>query len=77
MVYWWIGFLVVTILSERLELSRLVRFSPWQQATYLAALATLVAGIVATIIAPDAGARLCGLAPVMPVGSVGGRGVGA
>jgi hypothetical protein len=60
-VPWWQGFLVVTIVSERLELSRLVRFSRWQQVNYLAALGTLLGGIATTVVAPDAGARLCGL----------------
>lgn len=60
-VPWWQGFLVVTIVAERLELSRLIRTSRWQRASYLAAIGALLAGVITTVVAPDAGARLFGL----------------
>ncbi|MFN8541443.1 MAG: hypothetical protein U0232_28705 [Thermomicrobiales bacterium] len=60
-VPWWQGFLVVTIVAERLELSRLIRTSRWQRASYLAAIGALLAGVATTVVAPDAGARLFGL----------------
>lgn len=57
---WWIGFLVLTIASERLELGRVQHLpSPVMRAFAAAALA-VCAGIVLSAAAPDVGIRLMG-----------------
>lgn len=45
-VLWWAGFLVLTIVGERLELSRLLRLSRTGERLYLLALAMFVGGLV-------------------------------
>jgi hypothetical protein len=59
-VLWWSGFLVITIVGERLELSRLIRLTPWRHATFLIALGLFVGGMIASIFSLDAGMRLSG-----------------
>ncbi len=59
-VYWWAGFLVLTIVGERLELSRLRRLSAAGEALFLAAGTLFLAGLVVTILVPAAGVRLAG-----------------
>lgn len=44
-VPWWLGFLIVTIAGERLELSRLVRLPSSAQKLFIASLIVLVAGL--------------------------------
>lgn len=58
---WWIGFLVLTIAGERLELSRLVRVGPWSRAGFLAAAGLLLSGLVTGLGVPGLGVRLTGL----------------
>lgn len=60
LVFWWAGFLVLTIVGERLELSRLLRLPAASQAAFLAAAGLFVAGIVLSVPAFDAGVRLAG-----------------
>lgn len=60
-VSWWQGFLVVTIVAERLELSRLLSISRRQLAGFLLAVGVLLGGLVVTVASLDAGSRLCGL----------------
>ncbi len=43
-VGWWLAFLVLTIASERLELSRLLAPPPLSQATFVAAVLSILAG---------------------------------
>lgn len=57
---WWAGFLVLTIVGERLELSRLLHLSTAQQVAFGAAVAVLVAGILASVAMFQAGSRLAG-----------------
>ncbi len=57
---WWAGFLVLTIVGERLELSRLLRLSRGKQVAFGVAVAVLVAGILVSPVAFQAGARLAG-----------------
>ncbi|MCB0202529.1 MAG: hypothetical protein KDI03_20860 [Anaerolineae bacterium] len=57
---WWAGFLVLTIVGERLELSRLLRLSRGKQVAFGAAVVVLLAGILASPVAFQAGARLTG-----------------
>jgi len=61
-VFWWAGFLVLTIAGERLELTRLVRLRPSARFVFGVAIAVLLAGLAMTSFAPDAGARMTGLA---------------
>lgn len=60
-VPWWIGFLVLTIAGERLELSRLVRLPPWMRAGFLLATGLIVAGLVLGLSPLDAGIRVSGI----------------
>ncbi len=59
-VAWWIGFLVLTIAGERLELSRLLRLSAWQSGALYAAIALHVAGLLVSLADFPAGVRLAG-----------------
>lgn len=59
-VYWWLAFLVLTILGERLELNRLLPPARRVRLSFVAALAVFVAGVLPTFAAPDLGARLAG-----------------
>jgi hypothetical protein len=60
-VYWWAGFLGLTIVGERLELSRLRRLSQWDQALFLGALTLFLAGILLTASVPAPGVQITGL----------------
>jgi hypothetical protein len=64
-VYWWIGFIVLTIAGERLELSRMLRLGVTSRGAFLGAILMLVIGIAVTSVAPDRGARLAGAAMVI------------
>jgi hypothetical protein len=61
-VFWWAGFLVLTIAGERLELTRLLRFDAKSDAALLIVIIALLVGLALTSIAPDAGVRLTGVA---------------
>lgn len=61
LVYWWMGFLVLTIVGERLELARVMRPSAVRQPAFYAAVALYAAGVVITYADGDGGARLAGL----------------
>lgn len=63
-VYWWIGFLVLTIAGERLELNRLLPPSAAVRSWFVLALMTLTMGIVWTSI-DGAGVRVVGAGLVM------------
>jgi hypothetical protein len=67
-VYWWVGFLVLTIAAERLELNRLLRPARGVRAWFALAVAILVTGIVLTSFAYDLGARLAGAGLVLLAG---------
>ncbi len=59
-VSWWLGFLVLTIAGERLELSRMLQLTRRSEWTFLAAVAVLLLGFAVGGIAVDAGARVSG-----------------
>lgn len=61
-VPWWAGFLIFTIVGERLELTRLRRPSRSSTLALLSALALLAAGLVASAFWPDLGFRVIGAA---------------
>jgi hypothetical protein len=60
-VPWWMGFLVLTIVGERLELSRLSRPSRARQAMFLLATAVFVAGMLISTVSWTGGLRVMGL----------------
>ena len=51
-VFWWAGFLVLTIAGERLELTRLVRPGASARAAFVAAVCVLLAGLVLAAVTP-------------------------
>jgi hypothetical protein len=59
-VPWWIGFLVLTIAGERLELSRLLRLSRWDSGKLFLGIALFVCGLAASLADFEDGIRLCG-----------------
>jgi hypothetical protein len=59
---WWAGFLVLTIVGERLELSRMLRLSAARRAAFLAGLVVFTAGMVLSAWAYAPGVRLASLA---------------
>jgi hypothetical protein len=58
---WWAGFLVLTIVGERLELSRILRLSTGKRAAFLAGLAIFMGGVLLSAWAYALGARLASL----------------
>lgn len=60
LVPWWVGFLVLTIAGERLELSRMLFHAPWTETLFLALVGLLGAGLVLSVSAPDVGFRVMG-----------------
>ena len=60
-VWWWAGFLILTIAGERLELGRLTRLGKKQQGVFTAVAILLILGLVALIFNYDVGVRLAGL----------------
>jgi len=61
-VFWWAGFLVLTIAGERLELTRLRRLGASSRAAFVLAVVVLLAGLGAIPFALDAGVRVAGAA---------------
>lgn len=57
LVPWWIGFLVLTIAGERLELSRMLVHAPWTKRLFLGIVGLLGAGVLLSVEAPDLGFR--------------------
>jgi hypothetical protein len=63
-VPWWGAFLVLTIVGERLDMSRLVRVPTAGSWAFRIAVALYLGGIALTLVAADAGARLSGIGMV-------------
>jgi hypothetical protein len=59
-VWWWAGFLVLTIVGERLDLSRLQRQTAASRVAFVAAAGVLLVGLGRASLAPDDGMRLVG-----------------
>jgi hypothetical protein len=57
-VYWWSGFLILTIAGERLELGRVLRLSRTVQIFFVAAIALFLIGLIVSLAAFDTGVRL-------------------
>ena len=60
-VWWWAGFLILTIAGERLELSRLTRLGQKQQGMFTAVTIILILGLISLIFSYDWGVRITGL----------------
>jgi hypothetical protein len=60
-VLWWMGFLVLTIAGERLELNRVLRLTQTVQRLFAVIVVLLALGLALSIARPDLGMRLSGL----------------
>lgn len=60
LVFLWMGFLVLTVAGERLELSRVLRPTKLQYALFAGAAGLFLVGAAAAVWLPEAGARLSG-----------------
>jgi hypothetical protein len=63
-VHWWVAFLVLTVVGERLELSRIVRLTETSRRLVLLAVAVFFAGVVLTTLDLGAGVRLAGIGEI-------------
>ena len=61
MFFWWAGFPVLTIVGERLELSRMTGPVPWSRELFLIGAGTYLAGLVVASLSFDVGMRLIGV----------------
>lgn len=59
-VFFWAGFLIFTIAGERLELSRLLRLTPFKQITFAAAALIILAGVAFSPAQPGWAIRVFG-----------------
>lgn len=64
-VHWWIAFLILTIVGERLELSRIRRISARASGMFTGAVGVYLVGVVLTLFALDGGVRLAGVGQMM------------
>ncbi len=64
-VPWWAGFLVLTIVGERLELSRMLRLSRTVYTAFLIATGIFLAGLGVSLLTPGIGIRLAGAGMVV------------
>lgn len=60
LVFLWMGFLVLTVAGERLELSRVLRPTKFHYDLFAGAAGLFLTGAVVAVIMPEAGARLSG-----------------
>ena len=60
LVFWWAGFLLLTIAGERQELARLQHLSPAGQASFLVTLVSVLTGLIVIGSSFDIGVRLVG-----------------
>ena len=60
-VGWWMGFLLLTVAGERLELSRILRLSAKVQNMFIAIAAIYVLGLVITLVNLSLGTRIAGV----------------
>lgn len=58
---WWMGFLILTIAGERLELSRLLRLPPLANLAFLGALVVYCTGLLVALATFGLGVRITGL----------------
>lgn len=67
-VHWWTAFLILTIVGERLELSRVRRLTPTSEALLTIAVGCFMAGVTVTLFNLDMGIRLLGGGAVLMAG---------
>jgi len=60
-VLWWAGFLILTIVGERLELGRMLQLSQGAKLAFNAAVSIFVVGLVVMMLNYDIGIRIVGL----------------
>ncbi|MFN3331214.1 MAG: hypothetical protein ACK47M_01720 [Caldilinea sp.] len=65
---WWIGFLVLTIAGERLELSRMLKLSVWSERIFVGAIALLLIGLIVGLFVYPVGMALLGAALLVIAG---------
>jgi hypothetical protein len=70
-VLWWIAFLALTIVGERLDLSRFQKQSRWSRPLLYSALGLFVGGVLLASVRQIAGERLSGLGLVALAGWLG------
>ena len=63
-VHWWIGFLVLTIVGERLELNRLLAPSKYTKSTFCIGLGLFLTGLIGTSVVPAQGNWISGIGMV-------------
>jgi hypothetical protein len=63
-VHWWVAFLVLTVVGERLELSRIIRLTENNKRLFLLAVAVFFAGVVVTSFNLGIGIRLAGVGEI-------------
>jgi hypothetical protein len=61
MFFWWTGFLVLTVVGERLELSRLTGLNEWNRPLFLLGTGVFLAGLATGLYIPAIGFPLAGL----------------
>jgi hypothetical protein len=64
-VYWWMGFVTLTVIGERYGFSRIMAPSPGSRVTFFLANALILAGLAATLFAPGTGTRVLGVGLVV------------
>lgn len=64
-VYWWTGFVVLTIAGERLELGRILRYSKGVQTLFAGIVVLIIIGLIVSLGNFDAGVRLGSAATVL------------
>lgn len=64
-VWWWAGFLILTIAGERLELSRVLRLPDRLKRLFVAATAVFLGGLLLTLFNYDWGVRLTGAGMIL------------
>ena len=60
-VLWWAGFLVLTIVGERLELNRVLRLTRPVRSAFILATAVFLAGLALSVVSLDSGMRVAGI----------------
>lgn len=60
LVPWWLGFLILTIAGERLELNRFAKPSPGSREAFFGVVVVLLGGLLGGLLSPSGGMRLLG-----------------
>ncbi len=61
---WWMGFLVLTVVGERLELSRMMRLSENSQILFVVAVWLFIAGILVSLLDLTPGTQIAGIGEI-------------